>query len=194
MQKTTFKLLLLALMIAALGNVSAFAQQAVSTEKKALIDEFRRLISPQDIKLAVNISAEDTQKNLSSMVEQDKGLTEAQRQDLMKLVAEAMARLDKQFHDFFAGEEITEVEEDAIYQVYDKNFNESELREMIAFYRTPTGRKYAAFVPGAVTEVKQVFSEAVAMKLHDFIEPKIEAETEQLRQRIKEMKAKKGVD
>jgi len=43
--------------------------------------------------------------------------------------------------------------EDAIYPLYDKFYTEQELRDLIAFYRTPTGQKVIETLP-------QLFSES----------------------------------
>jgi hypothetical protein len=95
MQKLKFNFLFVALLIVVFGSVSSFAQQATSANKKSLILEFRRLTGAQNVNISVNFSAEDVQQELSSIVEQDKEITDAQKQELRKSVAEAKARIDK---------------------------------------------------------------------------------------------------
>jgi hypothetical protein len=42
---------------------------------------------------------------------------------------------------------------EAVYvPLYDRHFSESELREIVVFYRTPTGRKMIAILPGLMQE------------------------------------------
>jgi hypothetical protein len=76
--------------------------------------------------------------------------------------------------------------------VYDRSFTENELQELIAFYRTPTGQKAAVFLPSVSSLVQKVFGEAIGPKLQSIIQPIIQAETEQLKQKVKDAKAKKS--
>jgi hypothetical protein len=62
---------------------------------------------------------------------------------------------------------------------------------LIAFYRTPTGQKAAAFLPSLSSQVQKAFGEVIGPKLQNLIQPGIQTETEQLKQKIKDVKAKK---
>ena len=180
-------------MIAFFGSVSSFAQQVPSTEKQALISEFRNLTGANNVNSSINFSSDGIQEILSSIVEQDKEITEAQKPELREAVAEATARVDKIARDFLADKsQIIGLSEAVIYQIYDKAFTESELKELIAFYRTPTGQKAARFLPGLSSQVQKDFGEVISRKLQNLIQPKIQTETQQLKQKIRDVKAKKG--
>ena len=45
--------------------------------------------------------------------------------------------------------------------LYDKRFSEEELRQMVAFYRTPVGRKSIAMMPSLMQEAAGAIEEAV---------------------------------
>jgi hypothetical protein len=195
MKNLTFNFLLAAMMITFLGSVSSPAQQATSTEKKTLISEFRKLTGANTVTGAINFSSQGVQEILSSVVEQDKEITDVQKIELRKSVAEATARIDKIARDFLGDKsQITELSENVIYQIYDNAFTESELKELITFYQTPTGQKAARFLPGLSNQVQKDFGAVIQVKLSNLLQPKIRMETEQLKQKINEVKAKKGAN
>ncbi|MBA3633375.1 MAG: DUF2059 domain-containing protein [Acidobacteria bacterium] len=195
MQKSNFKFLLVAMMIAVFGSVSSFAQQTASTDKKSLILEFRKLTGADKVNLRLNFSIAEIQENLLALVEQDKEITDAQKTELKKSAKESGERLDNEVKAFFTDQSKTApVAEEIIYQLYDKTFTEVELRELITFYRTPTGQKALVFLPSLSSQVQQAFTQAVIPMLQNFIQPKIQAETEQLKQKLKDAKAKKSVN
>ena len=149
----------------------------------------------KNVNLKVNFSVADVQQTLLSLVEQDAELTPAQKTELKKSATEAGERLDKEVKFFFSDQsKLTPLSEEVIYQIYDKTFTESELRELAAFYKTPAGQKALSFLPSLSGQFQQAFANAVSPLLQNYIQPKIEAETEQLKQKLKDTKAKKGVN
>lgn len=195
MQKTHFKFLLVAFTVIVFSSVSSFAQQTSATDKKSLILEFRNLTGANNVNLKVNFSVADVQQTLLSLVEQDAELTPAQKTELKKSATEAGERLDKEVKFFFSDQsKLTPLSEEVIYQIYDKTFTESELRELAAFYKTSAGQKALSFLPSLSGQFQQAFANAVSPLLQNYIQPKIEAETEQLKQKLKDTKAKKGVN
>jgi hypothetical protein len=195
MQKIHFKFLLVALTIIVFSSVSSFAQQTNTTDKKSLILEFRNLTGANNVNLKVNFSVADVQQNLLSLVEQDAELTTKQKTDLKKSALEAGERLDKEVKVFFSDQsKLTPLSEEIIYQIYDKTFTEGELRELVAFYKTSAGQKALSFLPSLSGQVQQAFVNAVSPLLQNYIQPKIEAETTQLKQKLKDAKVKKSVN
>ncbi|HZG52460.1 MAG TPA: DUF2059 domain-containing protein [Pyrinomonadaceae bacterium] len=185
MRKLRFTFFLVAMMAASTGGSSSFAQQAAtSTQKQVLISEFRKLTGADSVNGSINFSSDSVRELLSAVFEQDKEITDAQKQDLRKSVAEATARIDKTVRDFLADKaKITAWSEEVIYKIYDKAFTEEELRELIAFYRTPTGQKAAAFLPTLSSKVQKEFGEVIRLKLSNIAQPSIQIETELLKQK-----------
>ncbi len=195
MQKLRFTIFLVMIIAALSGSFSSFAQQATPTQKQTLISEFRKLTGANNVNSSINFSVEGIQETFSAIVEQDKELTGAQKQDLRKSVAEATARVDKTGRDFFADKpNITKLSEEVIYKIYDRAFTESELKELIAFYQTATGQKAAAFLPSLSSQVQKEFGEVIRLKLQNIIQPRIEIETEQLKQKVTDAKVKKSAN
>ena len=137
MQKRKFDILLVAMVLILCSSIHSFAQQPTSTEKRALISEFRKLTGADTVNGDINFSSDGVRDIFSSVLEQDKETTDTQKVELRKSIAEATARIDKVARDFLADKsQITELSEEVIYQIYEKAFTESELKELIAFYRT----------------------------------------------------------
>jgi hypothetical protein len=59
---------------------------------------------------------------------------------------------------------------------------------LIALYRTPTGKKAATFLPTLSGRVQTEFGPVMQQQLQGIIQPMLQAETEQLKQRIKDLK------
>jgi len=169
-----------------------FAQQEIATEKRNLIQELRDLTGLKKLGVKTGFTSTNIGEVLISIIEKDKELTEAQKQELKKTVVEAQNRLEKQIRDFSEDTTIsTQLSEEVSFQLFDNNFTESELREMVVFYRTPTGQKSLKFFSGYTKQLEKAFTEAYSKKLQDFLGAKLQAEIDWLKEKIKELKDKK---
>ena len=174
-----------------LASVTSFAQSDL-TKKQSLVLEFRRLTGADRVNMSINLSTEDVRDSLSDIVEKDPGLNEAQKQELRKDVAEAYSKVDKFAKDFFADKsQINQLSEQVIFRIYDNGFSETELTEAIAFYKSPTGQKTAAFLPTLSAQAQKGFIDVVVPKLQQLIQPVSVEETTKLKQKVAEIKTKK---
>jgi len=172
--------------------LSANAQQPETLEKQELVTKFRKLTGADKVNLGFNVSFEDIKNDLIGTVETDKDLTDSQKLELRKSAIDAYNRLDQELKDFLNDRpKITAISETAVFQVYDQAFTEAELRELIAFYSTATGQKALKFLPTLSAQVQNSFQAMLLPKVQEFISPKIKAESDQLKQKIQEAKAKK---
>ncbi|MFZ0062196.1 MAG: DUF2059 domain-containing protein [Pyrinomonadaceae bacterium] len=195
MQMHKSSLLLITVLITLCGSASSFAQQEISTDKRALISEFRVLTGANNVEGSIKFSAAGVNEILSKIVEQDKELTDPQRAQLAELIKEATERVARAARTFLDDKsQIVELSEQTIFKLYDKSFTESELKELIAFYRTATGRKAAVFLPSLSGQVQKAFGEVIQAKLNPILQPKIQIEVEQLKQQIKDLKAAKNLN
>jgi hypothetical protein len=176
------------------SSLTGLAQQSISPEKKALILELRGLIEPETITLSANLSSTpSTNDPYTAQVEGDPELTDAQKQELKRFIAESNERVNKQIRDFFADKEMMrQISEEVGYQVYDKIFTDAELRELVTFYRSPTGQKAIRFMPTARSQLAKAFKEAFEQKLQEFMKPKIQKEMEEKQKKIREAKVTKN--
>lgn len=168
------------------------AQQNISTEKKALIQEILEITGVTGFRVELKLSSTDVGSMLTGLVDGDKELTKEQKEELKKSAFEAKDRLEKTLRDYMADT----ANSDKLYaetsaKVLDSNFTEAELQEMVGFFRTPSGRKAAKFIMGMQDKLSKAYSAAFGEKLREFMTMKLETEMEQLKQKIKEVKNKK---
>ena len=186
MRKSKLILSIMAL-VAACGSVSV--ADAQSSDKHDLILQFRKLTGADTVTGSLNFSSDGIRQILSSIVAEDKELTKAQRQSLQKSVDDATARVTKAARNFLNDtNQIAKLEEEVIFRIYDTSFTDSELKELIAFYRTPTGQKAATFLPTLSGRVQTEFGPVIQKNLQAIIQPMLQTETDQLKQRIKDLK------
>jgi hypothetical protein len=157
-----------------------------------LISEFRKLTGGDVVNRSINFSADSLQKLFSAMVDADKEITEAQKVELQKFATEAAVRTDKTVRDFLNDNaQILALEEEVIFKIYDRAFTENELKELIGFYKSPTGQKALGFSRSLSRQVQNDFAEVMRAKINGLLQPRIQMETEQLKQKIKDMKVKR---
>lgn len=179
------------LALSVLSFVTVSAQSAEQTEKQKLISEFRKLTGADNVRTSIDISLDDTKKDLSDLVEYDKELNDLQRQELRKTAAESIGRLETQLRSLLdEREKITAISEESIFEVYDKEFTTAELRETIDFYSSPTGQKVMKFLRDLNSKYQEVFQGKMLLIVGDFIKPKIKAETDSLAEKIRAAKGK----
>jgi hypothetical protein len=160
-------------------------------EKKALVIKFRQLTGADVVNLRINVSFENIRNDLIETVDGDKDLTDDKKEVLRKSAAEAYDRLDKQLKTFINDTAtINLLSEEAVFRIYDQTFNETELKDLIAFYSTTTGQKALRFLPTLSAQVQEAFQAMLLPRSQDFITPKIKAENEQLKQKIQAAKTK----
>ena len=154
--------ILSALLVFLFANLS-FAQQTstktkISPEKQVLIKEYFEITGGRD---AVNKSLDAVFANLnntlpmiiSAQIEQDSNLTATQKADLQKSMPEMAARMSKRFQEELNRElDFAKVVEEVNYPLLDKFFTEAELKDLIAFYKSPTGQKAISLQPQIYTE------------------------------------------
>jgi hypothetical protein len=190
MQRSLSRYLLAAVTLAAFGSI-AFGQQAQST-KADLITEFRKLTGANKVDGSINFSPDSVQQVFTSIIEEDKELTVDQKAGLTKTTAEPTARIYKLAQDAVADKaEIIGLSEKVIYDIYDKSFTESELSELVIFYRTTAGQKALHFLPSLSSEVQKQFGAVIQVRMNKILQPEIQLEIEKLKERIKETKTKR---
>ena len=151
-----------ALLIFLFANLS-FAQQTsietkISPEKQALIKEYFEITGGRE---AVNKNLDAVFANLNNAlpmiiaanIEQDANLTATQKADLQKSMPEMVARMSKRLQDGLNQElDFAKVVEEVNYPLLNKFFTEAELKDLITFYKSPTGQKAISLQPQIYTE------------------------------------------
>jgi hypothetical protein len=156
----------LACLLLSLSIISARAQDppgaapAISHEKEALIRELLELTSSQKtIDAMFKVQADEVDKELPQLVWQAvsgmkelKSLTPAQREELrLKVLSSSLGPGRRMYELVQAKIDFHKLIEDISLPLHDKYFTESELRDLVAFYKSPTGKKVIEVMPNLLT-------------------------------------------
>lgn len=146
------------------------------------------------IDMMLAFQEKESPKMLSSLVEQDKNLTPAQKRELQQMTAESAERVGQRIREFLTGRmNVGQMLEEISLPIYDKIFTESELRDIIAFYRTPTRQKMITTAPKMMMEGMMAFNERFMPKFQEFIKESTEAELAQMKQKLQNGGGKRAV-
>ena len=149
-------------------------KQEVSAEKRALIKQILDETNSQQNAVAL-FSAQfdemikqmpDIQWQTISSTDEFKRLTPALQAEVRQKFDENLARVSKRVKELFLLRiDMKQMVEDISYSVYDKHFTETELRDLVAFYGSATGKKVIAEMPA-------LFAESIA-KAGELIGPRV---------------------
>lgn len=188
------KLSLVVLVALSVFSVFGVRAQQISpqTEKEKLIFQFRTLTGANNVKLGITVTLDSVKDDLIAIVDSDSELSAPQKTDLRANAMEAYDRVGKHLKEFLNDQSlVTSTSEAAVHQVYDQAFTEPELRELVAFYGSPTGKKALEFLPMVSSKVQAAFQTMFVPKVQEFLKPKILGETDLLKQKVQEAKTKK---
>lgn len=156
MKKTT----LLTLLFTAFVLVSAptVSRAQMSDSKKALIEELLVVTNTKEMALMMG---DHMITNMKAMA-QNPNLSDAQFETIAKIVKEEFGKDIDTFLEM-------------VVPVYDKHFSEAEIQELIAFYRTPIGKKAIDTMPKITNEIAPL-SQQWAISIMPKVQSRIQAE------------------
>lgn len=151
--------------------VFASAQDvSISAEKKALIGEMIAVTKAdkgvEDVMRAMLKQLDDGYPQMvDEMVNKRTDLSPAQKKQIVAQMNSSNAGRSKFQDRFLAQLDFHEFVELTFYPLYDKFFTESELRDLVAFYKTPTGLKMIGVMPELTTEAVRLAQTVLVPKL-----------------------------
>lgn len=165
-------------------------KQTITPNKRALIAELIEATESKRSALAVFDSMIEQQENQIPDViwhglmntEGFQQLSSDEKVKLKEKTLEDSRRVSKRVKELFSEKiDFAQIVEDLFYEIYDKHFTEGELRDLLAFYRSPTGKKTVQLAPkmfaesmsGTVTRISPMMSEITTQLVNE--------ETEKLR-------------
>lgn len=176
---------------------SVSAQTVADTEKQASIKELVALMNP-GMKMSDIMNMIDAQANqiarevLEQTLAENKDFTEEDKKLFRDSFNKDQINLQKRWQDKF----LSKIDFDAlIYEIagsfYDKNFTLADIKELIVFYKSPTGQKLVKATPLMLEESMRVMSEKLIPKMTE-VSKEIEAEMKrEVEQKLSERKTKK---
>ena len=172
------------------------AATPASAEKRALVKELLDLTnSRQNTETLFNAQFDEMEKRLPEIEWQaitslqDFGkLTLAQRNQMRAKLSESTLRMSKRIKTLFVERiDMQQLIEDITLSVYDKHFSVDELRDLVAFYKSPTGKKVMEVTPVMLSESAAKAGELVAPKVAAIVEEIQKEETKQFTHDIQEL-------
>ena len=168
-------LTILAGIVVALAAGSSLAQQKISPEKEALIKELLAASgSAKSARDTANMMASfqqaEAERLIRDLAESDKTMSPEGKEALMKTTVESVGRLTKRVDEFFDKElDLEKAINEIAIPVYDKHYSEAELRDLIAFYKSPVGQKSISLAPQLMADMMGGFIEKIGPRLRDFL-------------------------
>ncbi len=152
--------------------------QEISPEKRALAKEFVEVInvrkSARDIFQVMQDQMQkqmiETTWEMLSQMKEMKDLTEAERQDLRDKIRENAERNNKRFLDLLNQRiDFGQLTEDLSISLYGKYFSEKELKDLIVFYKSDTGKRSMEITPSLLAESMSQARERLTPVIQDII-------------------------
>jgi hypothetical protein len=166
-KKLTFTLFLFACALLAQAN----AQTAVAPEKKAAIKELVAIIQAdnkaEDLVEIMSAQMQVTSRTIfRAMLDERTDLTLAERKSLEDSFAAGQQESAKRFQEKFLQKlDLNAVIEETSIAIYDKHYTLEEIRDLIAFYKTPTGQKAVRLMTTIMSDSMQAMQEKLLPKI-----------------------------
>lgn len=150
-------------------------QQELTPEKRALINE---LLAAIDARTTVNSlidtmlsQAEKSSEQMVADTISERGdMTPQEKEEHRKKMMASSARMNKRFRELMAQRiDMLKIMQDISYSVYYKYFTEDEIKDMIAFYKSPTGKKSIEVMPKLFSDSMTRTAEVLMPKLRQII-------------------------
>lgn len=182
--------LLTALILLGCGARVGAQQETVTPEKRALIKELFEatgFTKNMDAMLdAVSKQQErDLPKSIAQSVARDRNLTPEEQAALEEQIRQSSLRATKRMNDVFRQMNYLQIFADVAAPIFDKHFTEGELKEWIAFYKSPVGKKSVELMPVMMAEMMPKMSEALFPRIQAEMDKIIEDEAKLVEQESK---------
>lgn len=167
--------------------------QTISAEKLRLIRELIELASSKKtIDAMLKAQAEELERRMPEMIWQAvsnmkelQSLTAKEREEMKSQIAASSIREGRRMYALLMEKiDFNKLIEDVSVPLHDKYFTENELRDLIAFYKSPTGAKVIEVMPNLITESISKSIEVLAPRIGDIIRQISEEETELAKKQI----------
>lgn len=146
----------LAVLIALAGPVSSEETPSREVRRKRLIELMNLLDQGKLFRSQFRAMLDEQKKSYASQYTPPEGISaeaaQAQREEFEK---KGSAYIDRYETLFFQKLDLKELEEQVYIPLYEKYFSDDEIKDLLTFYRTPTGAKSLEVLPGLSAEALQ---------------------------------------
>lgn len=194
------KILKLTLTIAFLISLNSFAvaqdKKEISEEKQNLIAELIEITqtNKQILEITDNLleSMERTYPLvLERSIRKDSNLTQIQQEEISRKATESFKSFNKKFRERLPKEiDYGQYVKDTVFPLYDKFFTEKELADLIAFYKTETGKKVVVTMPKLFAESTKLAETILLPKVLKLVDKILKEEIKVLEDSLKKNEGK----
>ncbi len=170
---------------------AASPPQSMSTEKRALITQLLEVVENKKTALAFyNTMLDEQERVMPEMVWQGiesevQSLTPAEKDELKKKLFEDSKRTRRRIRELFAERvDLPGMIEEISMELYDKHFSEAEIKDLIAFYGSPTGKKSIEVMPRMFAESMTSTIEKVKPKVVEIMTQLKNEEAERIKKEL----------
>jgi hypothetical protein len=151
---------------------TAEAQTPVSPQKKVLIKELLELTNAKNnAELMMQQSLLSMEAELPKLVAGMLANSGVEGDALKKQASDLALRISKRYRERFPQViNLSQVTEEITYSVYSKFYTEDELKDMISFFKTPTGKKTITLAPKVMAESMQLSNQMILPKVVQLIQ------------------------
>lgn len=183
-------------MLAFVLLAQASAQTAAMTEKQTAIKELVALINndnkAEDLVNAMSAQMESAQDaTIKAVLDERSDLTAADRKEIEAMLLSDRKNSVKRFQDKLMQKlEFQKMIDEISQIVYDKHYTLEEIRDLTAFYKTPTGQKSLKMITPVMTDSMQLVQERLLPKLPIVIREIQDEDRREIEQKINARKPK----
>ncbi|MFA6556925.1 MAG: DUF2059 domain-containing protein, partial [Candidatus Obscuribacterales bacterium] len=169
---------------AAAGTTASTAPAAVSATltpaKRALILELLKMTdADKQVEMIINQLTLSHQRRypilFAQAVNATPNLSDEKKKELIASAQEQSVRSSERLRQLFVQKiDLSKVMQEVALQVYDKNFTEPEMQDIITFYKTPTGKKTLQALPAVMSESMEMTTKLITPPLSDIMKQVME--------------------
>lgn len=172
------------------GAGMARAQGTISPESAALVRELVEVTGGKQqfneiVTGMMSFQGAQTKQMMDDLLKDDKDIPTADKAMLLKTMEEANERIEARIKEFFTKEfDFAKYTNDVSVPVYTKHFTDSELREMTAFFRTPTGQKMSKKTPELMADSMDAVSKNLMPAFNEYLKKAVDDEKTIIKQKL----------
>ena len=173
-----------------LTGANSPAQATISASKRALIKELNEVTGAKEatdqiLESFISAQEQESAKTLETIFSVDKVSSEEEKKEMLRKAKVSYDRVMNKFRDYFSTElNLGSAMDEISYTIYDKYFTEDELKDLIVFYKSPTGKKAMTVTPKIFADSMTLFSEKYGTKIQEFAKKTLDSEMTELKKEL----------
>jgi uncharacterized protein len=162
------------------------SKKPILKSKKELISQLLEIVGgkqtyDQTQQILLSQQKQELPKILKQMIDGYSGLTPSQKKDAYTRAIQNMSSALDEFGQYMSADTTyQEFLERVYYPVYDQYFTESDLKDLVAFYKTPIGRKLVSISPQLSATSQKLTFEIIMPRLSEIIGRMIQKEMDSI--------------